>query len=816
MNETETRIVIDRLLRRAGWRLPGDDAPNVRAGQRIGGERNLEADYVLVSDTKSFSLAVLEAKRSEIGALSGKEQAREYAENLNVPYVILSNGNEHYFWDIAHDQPLAITAFPSLEDLKKRHYISSKADNFDSQKIDENYIIDTQGMNCPSHKRHRMRDYQIDAVQAVQNAAMAGERAFLLEMATGTGKTLVAAAAIKLFMTTGNAHRILFIVDRLDLEDQAQQDLNSYLSNSWKSFIYKKHPDDWNRAKVLVSTVQTLVAGNRYKDFSPMAFDLLIVDEAHRAIGGPNARTVFDYFNAYKLGLTATPKNYMNGVTKSSVLPKEKEARELRDTYRTFGCANGIPTFRYDLEQGAREDNLVMPRLIDIRTIVTTELLSEKGFCFFVSDDPENDNNKKEKGPYWKHNYERIFFSENTNYAICRTIIENALRDPLSGDVGKSIVYCVSQRHAEKITAILNQLAAEIFPGKYQSDFALQITSNVQGAQEYTRSFANNKLRGKTHTLERYDSSKTRICVTVGMMTAGYNCPDILNICILRPIFVPSEFIQIRGRGTRRHTFRYNKGRGEIETIDKTTFMLFDFFAVCEYFEKTTSYDETLSLSYGGKNNRGSDKNKKSTPPEKRPGAVIYPGEDEVVRKLELIFPKGMRIDNERYAANVEQQLLKDDELRRTVKENRLSDAESLCRTNYSSEIIDFLWVSAQQHSARVYRRVSIGEVLMLIFGEIQKLKSREKMMDEELDIFIDGLRFDDEEIATAAGKIFKACLGNKEIMKIVKKGTFANLAVKPDLDIETCEKVPRKTHLRIVRYIEKEIDSDIYTDIAA
>ena len=93
--------------------------------------------------------------------------------------------------------------------------------------------------------------------------------------------------------------------------------------------------------------------------------------------------------------------------------------------------------------------------------------------------------------------------------------------------------------------------------------------------------------------VEGYDTSKTRIAVTVGMMTTGYDCPDIINLALFRPIFSPSEFIQIKGRGTRLHDFRYDK-----VIVKKQHFKLFDYFAVCEYFEEKFNYDEQIKLPY--------------------------------------------------------------------------------------------------------------------------------------------------------------------------------------------------------------------------
>ena len=169
-------------------------------------------------------------------------------------------------------------------------------------------------------------------------------------MATGTGKTLTAAAVIKLFLRSGNARRVLFLVDRLELEDQAKKAFAALLSADFKTVIYKENRDDWRRAEIVVTTVQSLLFNNKYQQlFSPTDFDLVISDEAHRSIGG-NARAVFDYFIGYKLGLTATPRDYLSRFDSSKPGtrdPREAERRLLLDTYRTFGCENSQPTFRY-------------------------------------------------------------------------------------------------------------------------------------------------------------------------------------------------------------------------------------------------------------------------------------------------------------------------------------------------------------------------------------------------------------------------------------------------------------------------------------
>lgn len=133
-----------------------------------------------------------------------------------------------------------------------------------------------------------------------------------------------------------------------------------------------------------------LVGKEQYRQlFSPIDFDLVISDEAHRSIGG-NASAVFDYFIGYKLGLTATPRDYLKRfekTTRTTRDPCEAERRMLLDTYRTFGCENSQPTYRYSLLDGVKDGYLINPTVVDARTGITTELLSERGFVVSFTDD---------------------------------------------------------------------------------------------------------------------------------------------------------------------------------------------------------------------------------------------------------------------------------------------------------------------------------------------------------------------------------------------------------------------------------------------
>lgn len=571
-------------------------------------------DFLLL-DEKGFPLLVLEAKADNKNPLVGKEQARKYARSQNCRFVILSNGNLHYFWDLDRGNPYVITSFPTPDSVSGYRKVTPNPQRLTTEQVGDDYIVLTQRPNYQSeagwkneaerpayvqtNKLRFLRPYQLKAIHSLQSAVKDGKDRFLFEMATGTGKTLTAAAVIKLFLRSGNARRVLFLVDRLELEDQAKKAFAALLSADFQTVVYKENRDDWHRAEIVVTTVQSLLFNNKYQRlFSPTDFDLVISDEAHRSIGG-NARAVFDYFIGYKLGLTATPRDYLKRFDKASPTtrdPREAERRLLLDTYRTFGCENSQPTFRYTLLDGVKDGYLINPTVVDARTEITTELLSEEGFVVSFTDDTGEDQQQSFK----QREFEKRFFADATNQLFCKTFLENALRDPVSGEVGKSIIFAVSQNHAATLAQIPNLMADRMFPGKYQSDFAVQVTSQIPDAQQFTINFANNNLLGAGNFITAYKTSKARVCVTVGMMTTGYDCTDILNLGLFRPIFSPTDFIQIKGRGTRTHNFLEDLFDEALEAgvraPTKTAFKLFDFFATCEYFETDFNYDEVLKL----------------------------------------------------------------------------------------------------------------------------------------------------------------------------------------------------------------------------
>ncbi len=810
--EAKARILINDLLRRAGWRFFGDEngPANISLethvklkkkalddlGEDFEKTTHGFVDYLLL-DEQGFPIAVLEAKSEKFDPLIGKEQARKYGRSQNVRFVILSNGNLHYFWDLEQGNPVLITEFPTPGSLGYFHTFKPNPEKLIKEKVDRDYIAITQNPNYRNDPRWNdpkeqdafikdtnlkfLRPYQQRAIAALQESVEKGQNRFLFEMATGTGKTLIAAAVIKLFLRTGNAKRVLFLVDRLELENQAIKRFVQFLKNDFHVVIYKENREDWRKAEIVVSTVQSLLFNNKYRKlFSPTDFDLLISDEAHRSIGG-NSRAVFEYFIGYKLGLTATPKDYLKKIDPARIDqrdPREWERRQLLDTYKTFGCESGSPTFRYSLIDGVREEYLLNPVVVDARTEITTEMLTDEGYSVMI----ENEEGEIEEQTYFGKDFEKKFFSDETNRIFCETFLKNALRDPLSGEIAKSIVFCVRQDHATRIADTLNKLAHAQFPGKYNSDFAVQVTSQITDAQGMAISFANNNLNGHTRFLEGYISSKTRICVTVGMMTTGYDCEDLLNIVLLRPIFSPTDFIQIKGRGTRKFNFRYTEKDGDQvqeHNRPKEKFKLFDFFANCEYFEEKFNYDEVIELP------PLHPTGPPPPPPPPPPGSAGFTNVDPDPLKSQVEYQVpvyGMKIDRKFYE-EFEEKVKKDETVREQYERGDIRSAEKYIRENLFDKPEEFYNLDKLRKAVRLDRRLSLREIIEKIFGGLDRFKSKDELLEEELSKLVSILKPDAAHMP-AIRQFFKAYVSDAGLRAIIESREFSRLADNPKVSL--------------------------------
>jgi len=219
--EAKARILINDLLRRSGWRFFDDESgpanisleTHVKLKKKflddLGDDFEKTAhgfvDYLLLEE-RGFPIALLEAKSEKFDPLVGKEQARKYAHSQNTRFVILSNGNLHYFWDLEQGNPILITEFPTPESLGHFHAFKPNPESLIKEKVERDYIAITQNPNYRNDPRWGdpkeqdafikdtdlkfLRPYQLRAIAALQDAVRKGETRFLFEMATGTGKTV--------------------------------------------------------------------------------------------------------------------------------------------------------------------------------------------------------------------------------------------------------------------------------------------------------------------------------------------------------------------------------------------------------------------------------------------------------------------------------------------------------------------------------------------------------------------------------------------------------------------------------------------------
>jgi type I restriction enzyme R subunit len=836
--EAKARVKINKLLEEAGWRFfdSADGKANISLEHRtkkgkISGDalgNDLEnapdgfVDYLLLNE-QSRPVALLEAKRENIDPLTAKIQAREYARGQNIRHVFLSNGNVHYYWDLEEGNPTVISRFLSLKHLGEAGRWQPAPEKMKSIEITDDYIAlsqDSQWRNYSTEQQadglvnkgvRRLRPYQIEAAQALQKEYVIGKRRFLFEMATGTGKTLLSAAIIKMFIRSGNADRVLFLVDRIELETQAFKNFRKYLSNdAITPVIYKQNRDNWHDAQIVITTIQSFSTDNRYlKLFSPSDFQLIISDEAHRTIGGNN-RVIFEYFLGVKLGLTATPKDYLKGVDVDDMQtkdPRQLERRLLLDSYKTFGCDNNIPTYRFSLEDAVKSTPpyLCMPFLLDARTEVTTELLSKEGWSVKFT----NEDGKEEEDTFYKKDFMRKFFSPETNLSFVRCFLENAKRDPISGEIGKTIFFCVSRAHCTEITQMLNVEATRLYPEKYGagSDFAVQITSDIPGCQKSTSSFAENNLNGWScynPELVDYESSKTRVCLTVGMMTTGYDCEDILNIVLARPIFSPSDYIQIKGRGTRLFTFEYQYKTGKKEG-KKDNYHLFDFFANHQYFQDEFDYKKRLEPppiggedGGGGGGGNGSDDYTHTGPDDVKNVVKEEFGPDNIMRVDKEAFSKG-------FEAKAREEAEESEDLREAIEREDWQRLWNHVTANLFNKPQEFWNFEKLQNAYGIDRRISPEELMQKVFIPDYRLKSRQDLVDEQFERFI-GAGMVDGSHYNEAKQLFSSYLLFDDVKEAIHTNQMGMFTKDMRISTQDFKKLGRPDFEATINYIKDNV----------
>ena len=384
--------------------------------------------------------------------------------------------------------------------------------------------------------------------------------------------------------------------------------------------------------------------------------------------------------------------------------------------------------------------------------------------------------------------FEKRFFSEKTNISFCKAFMENALRDPISDEIGKTLVFCVSQEHASKITQILNKLARIYFPNKYDSDFAIQITSNIPNAQEYAQQFTEDRncLLGTSKWLNEYKTSKARICCTVGMMTTGYDCQDLLNICLMRPIFSPTDFVQIKGRGTRKYTFKYEDENDKEIKKEKTTFKLFDFFGNYEFFEEKFDYNQKLELPKE-KTINSIPKNLVIEKANFKKYENLNP--DNIASFNEIKITKnGMKIDRELFNS-FSKKIANDSFIRNEYNKGNLNSIKDYLIQNVFDKPSEYYNLDKIKASLNINRRITIEELLDYIFKNIE-IKNKEEILKEEFLKFINANNLVDRDkyFLQVLENLFISYLNDDIVRNKIDDGKFQELADNNKLSYGDCE----------------------------
>src|SRR3989344_5936253 len=596
--EQDARIVINRKLQESGWVLEGPS-------RNVLTEQHSQAgfmDYLLL-DRNGHNFALVEAKKDSIDPYTAKNQARGYAEANSCRYVFLANSEQLYFWDLEEGDATPIERFISPQDLQRRHDLKQSRKPLSS--VPHNDTI------CD-------RPYQKEASDTVAKQYDDGKRAFLLEMATGTGKTRLSAAIIDRFLRAHQAERILFIVDRIELAKQTLDAFQVAFKDDYRAVRYKpgQHAA-FGGANVVVATIQSLNIHFR-EDFTPGYFDLVFNDEAHRSIYGDLPRQVVEYFQAIRIGLTATPNDFLKNVDVDQLAddnPLKLEYRYTRDTYKHFGCEISTPTFRYTIQDGVREGFLVAPKVARMVSLITKEAVSAEGWKIEIDG---------EDYTYRISQIEKKVLVPRRNELICRQFLETALKTP-DGAVGKSIIFAVSQNHAVALARELNSLTPE-----HNGKFAEVITSRVKGASDLAKQF------------RKDENFYPRVAVSVDMLTTGFDCPEVLNIVLARPIASPTSYIQIKGRGTRKYTFP--------DGTEKKRFLLQDFCEVVKYFEEEYDFDAPLPVMSDKKTESIAVEKEEIILTEKDNAIKTYEGLDSLAFSEVLeVGPEGQKVDRLNY-----------------------------------------------------------------------------------------------------------------------------------------------------------------------
>lgn len=530
-NEAFARVKIDQLLRDAGWTLT--DGHSVRFEYPL--DDDGQADYALF-DRLGRALAVLEAKSTSVNLSAGEAQGLRYADQLDVPFIFLSNGEEVWFRDKTEDAHFhTVATVFSQDDLVRRKAATGiRRDPLDIP-------IDTRIAGGGG------RLHQSACIDVLSKEIATGRRKLLVEMATGTGKTRTAAALIKRLFEANWVTRALFVVDRNTLGIQAEDAFAEHLPNLPCYRVPRVGRRFQDEKRITIVTLQTLV--NEYENYTSGYFDLIIIDECHRSIYG-KWRRALDHFDGIKIGLTATPC-----IMRDDPDVDEEDQAAIRDTMRFFEVDK--PTYSYSLAEAIADKHLVpyeIYRAMTARTAATDGFTVSRGE---IDWDAMDEGTRAEMEKLFAEQdplavdptaLERKFTIPERNRAMVREF-RNVLDQGYVGpngirrapDRGKTIVFAVTKKHAETLARMFDDAFADKKP-----------VPNVRYADFVVSGMGPEDTVDGQAKIKRFKKEEfPQILVSVNMLDTGFDCPEVRNLVMARFTHSSILYQQMRGRGTR-------------------------------------------------------------------------------------------------------------------------------------------------------------------------------------------------------------------------------------------------------------------------
>lgn len=503
---------ITPAIEKAGWNIKAQvraeygftDGRIIVRGNLVARGKRKRADYIL-NYKPNIPIAIIEAKDNKKSMGAGMQQALEYGEILDIPFIYSSNGDGFIEHDnfTGKERRLNLEEFPSPNNLWERYRKEKGLQPHEEKIIKEDYFFDMSGKSP--------RYYQRIAINRTVEAIAKGQDRILLIMATGTGKTYTAFQIIYRLWKSKTKKRILFLADRNILVDQT-------MANDFKHFgdkMIKVNRKDVDKAHEIYLALYQSMTGtedwqNIYKQFSPEFFDLVVIDECHRGSAKDNSawREILEYFNsATQIGLTATPK----------------ETKDI-STSTYFGD----PVYTYSLKQGIDDGFLAPYKVVRIGLDKDLEgYRPEKGKL-------DKYGNLIEDRIYNVSDYDKNLILEKRTELVAQKVTEFLKK---TDRYNKTIVFCVDIDHAERMRqALINENSDLV---KENNKYIMRITGD------------NDEGKAQLDNFIDPESNYPTIVTTSKLMTTGVDAQTCKLIVLDNNINSMTEFKQIIGRGTR-------------------------------------------------------------------------------------------------------------------------------------------------------------------------------------------------------------------------------------------------------------------------